>query len=92
MRGLGGDSDVASIFSSLSSLLLFSFAQMINKVEAMKERCRIRRLGTQEYSEQISGQIAKMKQKLRTRPFGSTSRPSTANSSSRNRDDGTPSS
>jgi len=65
---------------------------MINKVEAMKERCRIRRLGTQEYSEQISGQIAKMKQKLRTRPFGSTSRPSTANSSSRNRDDGTPSS
>lgn len=91
MRGLGGDSDVASIFSSSLHYYYF-FPQMINKVEAMKERCRIRRLGTQEYSEQISGQIAKMKQKLRTRPFGSTSRPSTANSSSRNRDDGTPSS
>ena len=50
MRGLGGDSDVASIFSS--SLIIF-FPQLINKVEAMKERCRIRRLGTQEYSEQI---------------------------------------
>ena len=54
--------------------------QMLNKVDAIKERSRIRRLNTQEYSEEMSQQIAKMKQQLREKPFKALSRPSTASS------------
>ena len=59
---------------------------MVNKVDAMKERCRIRRLNTQEYSDEISQQISKMKQQLKAKPFkaaggGASSRPATASSS-----------
>ena len=66
---------------AVDGLMHHARTEMINKVDAMKERCRIRRLNTQEYSDEIAEQISKMKQQLREKPFKSMSRPSTASSS-----------
>ncbi|QDZ23630.1 hypothetical protein HOP50_11g61700 [Chloropicon primus] len=67
---------------AVDGLMHHARTEMINKVDAMKERCRIRRLNTQEYSEEITQEISKMKAKLRSKPFSSLppSRPSTASS------------
>ena len=54
---------------------------MANKVDAMRERCRIRRLNVQEYADSVSSQIGDFKSKMREKPFrfsGAHSRPGTA--------------